>query len=1122
MRKILLSAIALLMTATMLAVGNGSGSSQANAIDFDWDGVSKPKVGTTSWYSIKLSKLNNAAEDPTVALYLTNLTNETANVDLTGNAILKFPFPLSMFIKDIDLMQLAGTNATEHYSIAGKKHVVWTMPTTYDLSSVGEGQAKDALTELFGDLSQVSLIQLVEYGLNVYLSIKPDQAIAVSADVYETAEIIDDACTKAVDFDWAGETVAAGETWFYLDLNAVKNTDKKLNFVVENNGGVDANVAFDLYGDCPASAILLDYDWTIAAGSEVKEALGRFFLDQMKKDYVYLKLTTDQTITLKAEEEVLPPPVELFNASAAPALEIGKEYALNGETVLKVNLETLKAPVGYKTVCKIENPNANPVNLKQEIAFSTPVTSNNVQEKNLLVVADTALDISSKMIAGVKSDVVYFRLTTVETLNLVIEYVKLETSKPVDPSNPSTPSTPSTPTILAPTCDDSYAFDWNSSVKQKALMTKWYELDITSLVKNEEHVQLSFTNHHNTVVLVMGSILLDCNSTDTIPFICPVPAGKSISKVVDYSLLATSPLGKAYMSLTMMPTSAKSLAEFASVRSQADLMNFVSLDFGAEIEIAAKRISALVDPSYCEATYQTLEKGVDYVLEPGKTQWYRVTGEFLKDLGLLEKLTIINNGKKDANVTFGVTVDCKYGIATTLTQTVPTWFDLTSYYPSGLYQLTTALTDKEISEFYLSVKSDQPMLFGFGLDYGTMLGCDDAIRFDWAKGTTINRFDAQWYNFDLNDIKGSGNHLKLTFTNPTDEIVWVASMASLTCPLKVVAPTIVPVLPGMSVDNVIDYSFVATAPINNVYVAVIADGQLELGAALIDATVTKPADCVNHVEVESGVKYYHKAGTTWYKFSNKLLANMSRAPRFTFENLSSNDLSLNFGATVDCQYGILTTYDAKIPAQVLGQPIHHREFSARVPREFFQAVRKLIDPDVTEFMLQLKADNPFSFSIDMQAEDGCYDAQEFNWFDCFDLQANQDKWFKVNVQEPLNSKSSTSLAIYNYNDFDVTIEAEVSPTCPVMLTMTESYTLEAGDSLMIAVKPEAVKSLLDQYSAYIRNMSCYARLKANGDIKVCVNAKYVPETPDVPVDPCVEPAEPTRMMFSTPKKLKSS
>ena len=237
MRKFLLSAVALLMTATMLAVGNGSGSSQANAIDFDWDGTYIQEANNTSWHCIKLSNLNKEAEDPTVALYLTNLANETANVELSGSAVL--PFPISLVVKDIDLLQYVGDDATETYSIEGKKHVVWTMPTTYDLSAIDEGQAKDALSELFGDLTNVSLIQLVEYGLsNVYLRVSSDKQIASAADVYETAEIVDDACTKAVDFNWAGETVEAGETWFYLDLNAVKNSDKKLNFVVENNGAV--------------------------------------------------------------------------------------------------------------------------------------------------------------------------------------------------------------------------------------------------------------------------------------------------------------------------------------------------------------------------------------------------------------------------------------------------------------------------------------------------------------------------------------------------------------------------------------------------------------------------------------------------------------------------------------------------------------------------------------------------------------------------------------------------------------------------------------------------------------------------------------------------------------------
>ena len=1098
MRKFLLSAVALLMTATMLAVGNGSGSSQANAIDFDWDGTYIQEANNTSWHCIKLSNLNKEAEDPTVALYLTNLANETANVELSGSAVLKFPFPISLVIKDIDLLQYVGDDATETYSIEGKKHVVWTMPTTYDLSAIDEGQAKDALSELFGDLTNVSLIQLVEYGLsNVYLRVSSDKQIAIAADVYETAEIVDDACTKAVDFNWAGETVEAGETWFYLDLNAVKNSDKKLNFVVENNGAVEANVNFDLYADCPASAILLDYDWAIAAGSEVKEALGRFFLDQMTRDYVYLKLTTDQAVTLKAEEEVLPPPVELFNPSAAPVLEVGKEYVLNGETVLKVDLAALKAPKGYKTVCHIVNANGVAVNLKQEIAFSTPVTSNNVQEKNLLVGAGAALEINvpNKQVESVKSNVAYFRLTTDKSLTLWMEHVKLET-KPVDPSAPSTPA------ILAPSCEDSYAFDWNSSIKQKALMTKWYELDIAPLKKNKEHVQLAFTNHTDAMVLVFGSILLDCNSKDTIPFVCPVPAGTPINKVLDYSLLAASPLQKAYVSLTMVPTKVKNLSDLASIRSKADVMNLIALDFGAEIEVKAKRISALVDPTAC-LNYQNLENGVEYTQEAGVTKWYRVTDEFVKNnLGLLEKFTIINQGSKDANVAFGVTVDCKCGIATTIDQKIPRWFDISTYSPTGLFRLVDAVVADEITEFYVSVKSDQPLLFGFDLDYGTTLGCDSAIVFDWEKGAVINSRDAQWYNFDLNTVKGSGSHLKLTFTNHSDEIVWVASAVSLTCPLKVVMPTVVPVLPGMNVDKVIDYSFVATNPINNVYVAVITEGKIELGATLIDATVEEPVDCVNHVEVKVGEKYTHKPGTTWYKFSNDLLADMGPLPKFTFENLSSNAISFSAGMTVDCKYGILTKVNAKIPAHVLGQHLHNREFSVRIPRLFFQAVRKLIDSDVTELLFQLTADNPFAFSIDPTYID-CDSAQDLLLKGCYELKANEGKLFRVNANTFKNLEESLNVTLYKENPADVTIEAEASPVCPMMLSITESKTIPFEDSLGLALSPTFLNDKLKEYSKYIGDDAyCYIRLKSNYDLTICVDT--VPcDTCDP--DPCKNP-----------------
>ena len=70
MRKFLFSAIALMISVTMLAVGTGDGKSQANAIDFDWDSAYVHEANTTLWYSVGLSSLSEEANNPTLALYL--------------------------------------------------------------------------------------------------------------------------------------------------------------------------------------------------------------------------------------------------------------------------------------------------------------------------------------------------------------------------------------------------------------------------------------------------------------------------------------------------------------------------------------------------------------------------------------------------------------------------------------------------------------------------------------------------------------------------------------------------------------------------------------------------------------------------------------------------------------------------------------------------------------------------------------------------------------------------------------------------------------------------------------------------------------------------------------------
>ena len=277
MRKILLSTVALLMAVSMMAIGNNSGVTKANAIDFDWENGNVHNSSSVLWYRVDLTPLKGA-EDPTLALYLTNLEDAAATVQVEATVM--------------------GQTEKLNYTIAAKDYKLWSQ--------------------------NAKMLLLVTSEL--YLTLQSDKQIALSAKVYETEDIVDDACTQAVDFDWNGVVVPAGEKWFRLNLKDVKNSQDKLDFVVTNNGAQAANVAFDLSLDCPASTVM-ENDWVIAPGAEQRKDFGRVFLDVLDEDYVYLKLTTDQALTLAVEQDQAPIYTG-FDCSAAKTLVVGETLNL--------------------------------------------------------------------------------------------------------------------------------------------------------------------------------------------------------------------------------------------------------------------------------------------------------------------------------------------------------------------------------------------------------------------------------------------------------------------------------------------------------------------------------------------------------------------------------------------------------------------------------------------------------------------------------------------------------------------------------------------------------------------------------------------------------------------------
>ena len=219
-------------------------------------------------------------------------------------------------------------------------------------------------------------------------------------------------------------------------------------------------------------------------------------------------------------------------------------------------MATLSAPRGMKAEFVITNNSGADATLKKQISFANPVKS--TIDKELVVAANSTVtkEVVNNMAGVINSETAYISFEATQELTVQLNYIvvneEVMNAKPVEIA----------------TCEKSQLLDWNSTIKQSGLETKWYEIDLSTIKQNDEHLQLTFTNKSNNIVVVMGEILRACEG-DTIPYICPVPAGMSVSQVINYNMFALVPHPKHfYISATAIPTTATSILEFKDVRQK--------------------------------------------------------------------------------------------------------------------------------------------------------------------------------------------------------------------------------------------------------------------------------------------------------------------------------------------------------------------------------------------------------------------------------------------------------------------------------------------------------------------------------------------------------------------------
>ncbi|MEE1253439.1 MAG: hypothetical protein UHJ11_00075, partial [Paludibacteraceae bacterium] len=175
MKRFLSLSVAVMMAISMMAIGNNSGSTKANAIDFDWS-AGNVHEGGTKWYRVDLAPLYEE-ENPTLSLYLTNPSRDYS-VDVNMKAT------------------VAGEVEDRSYTIAPHQHKSWT-----------------------ADASLLVRLKQKE----VFLTLTSDGKILLSAKVFDAVDL-DETCKDAKPLKWdtASTHTAGYAAWWKVDLTPIK------------------------------------------------------------------------------------------------------------------------------------------------------------------------------------------------------------------------------------------------------------------------------------------------------------------------------------------------------------------------------------------------------------------------------------------------------------------------------------------------------------------------------------------------------------------------------------------------------------------------------------------------------------------------------------------------------------------------------------------------------------------------------------------------------------------------------------------------------------------------------------------------------------------------------------
>ena len=477
MKKFFLLMVASLMTVFAMAKGDDSGSTKANAIEFDWD-KGNVHLGGTKWYHVDLAPLYEE-ENPSLALYVTNPSR-----DLSVNADLK--------------ATVAGETETKHYVVSPHEHQTYTANATV-------------------------LVRM--HQTEIYLTLSTDGEVHLSAKVFESTDL-DETCQDARVLTWDTEaTQTKGyAAWWKVDISQFKDAtlQKDAKVTITNIGSGPVNLKTGQSLDCPSSG-LTKRNYTLAAGESVIDTIPQSMIASVYPDELYFWIENqEQPVKLKVEmvDQPIAPVIpstgiswtDLSVTDTIEPLSAGIHY-------FRVKVSEMDSLNKYEPEFTYRNAGAGNATVSVKMAFELPSYGTSNTEYNLAPGEEEIVVYKKNMLEGMEG-VEYIYLVTEVTgdVNFYGRFKHVREGK---------------------ACKTNIDFNWESGHRQEAGTTQWYAVDVAEARDNLQDIVVHVQNFGAEAATLKAMVAFSCPYIDLQEITRTVAAGSTApERAINYSMYA--------------------------------------------------------------------------------------------------------------------------------------------------------------------------------------------------------------------------------------------------------------------------------------------------------------------------------------------------------------------------------------------------------------------------------------------------------------------------------------------------------------------------------------------------------------------------------------------------------